>query len=210
MHLIKCLAVSLTVAMAATACTTVPEQIQGDFAQISPARVDPGVFGSDVRWGGVILSSENRDNMTCFEILSRNLDKYLRPTQEDYTAGRYIACKQGFQDPVVFTKGREVTTTGQVRNIEVRQLDDFDYRYPVIDVDALVLWEKRRNVVVYRGFNDPWHYRYPWGYPYWGFHRPYGWGGTSGWAETRTLLPDASIVNSSNGSPDNMVEKREQ
>jgi starvation-inducible outer membrane lipoprotein len=39
------------------ACTTVPEQIQGDFPEISPARVDPGVFGADVRWGGVILNS---------------------------------------------------------------------------------------------------------------------------------------------------------
>jgi outer membrane lipoprotein len=180
---------------ALAACTTVPEQIQGDFPNISPARVEPGVFGREVRWGGVILNSETRGDATCFEILSRELDKYLRPLQEDYTGGRYIACKKGFQDPMVFGKGREVTTTGSIRNIEVRPVEGFDYRYPVLDVDSLVLWEKRRRVVVYRGYHDPFYYRYPWGYPYWGwgYHRPWP-GMTGGYAETRTLLPDPSIV----------------
>ena len=52
-------------------------------------------------------------------MLSRELDKYLRPVQEDFTAGRYIACKAGFQDPVVFSKGREVTTIGEISNISI-------------------------------------------------------------------------------------------
>lgn len=191
-----------------SACTTVPEQIQGDFPTITPARVDPGVFGSEVRWGGVILNAKNTDSQTCFEILSRDLDKYLRPELQDHTAGRFIACKDGFHDPLVFTKGREITMTGSIKNIEIRKLDDFDYRYPVLDVDHLVLWQKRRNVVVYRGFHDPWMwggYR-GWGHRGWGYG---GWGGgwghpyyrpfpmhSTGWAETRTLLPDPSIIES--------------
>lgn len=183
-------------------CTTVPEQIQGDFREVSPARVDPGVFGSDVRWGGIILNTNNSGSQTCFEILSRELDKFLRPELEDHTAGRYIACKDGFHDPLVFTKGREVTMTGSIENIEVRKLDDFDYRYPVMDVDHLVLWQKRRTVIVHRGFYDPWMWGGRrgwyggwyggWGHPYyrpWGMHN-------SGWTETRTLLPDPSIVES--------------
>ena len=186
------------------ACTTIPEQIQGEFPEISPARVDPAVFGTDVRWGGVILNSRNTGSETCFEILSRDLDKSLRPELEDQTAGRYIACKDGFYDPLVFTKGREITMTGEIRNIEVRKLDDFDYRYPVLDVEHLVLWQKRRNVVVYRGFHDPWMWggRRGWG-GYWGYggywghpyYRPYPMHST-GWAETRTLLPDPSIIES--------------
>ena len=180
--------------LALSACTTVPEQIQGDYPNIAPARVEPGVIGSDVRWGGVILSSQNRGDKTCFEILSRELDKYLRPIQEDHTNGRYIACKAGFQDPLVFKKGREVTTTGTIRNIRVRNVDEFKYQYPVLDVDTLVLWENRRQVVVYRGFHDPWGYRYPWRYPYYGWgYRPFG--STHGYAEQRTLLPDPSIIN---------------
>ncbi len=110
MRLLTCLFIVLAV----SACTTVPEQIQGDYPDIVPARAEPGVIGANVRWGGVILNSRNRGNRTCYEILSRELDKYLRPTQEDYTNGRFIACKDGFQDPLVFQKGREVTVTGTI------------------------------------------------------------------------------------------------
>ena len=186
------LLISLFAVLAVSACTTVPEQIQGEYPNISPSRVEPGVIGSEVRWGGVILSSRNRGDQTCYEILSRELDKYLRPVQEDYTNGRFIACKDGFQDPLVFQKGREITATGTIRNFRVQSVDEFQYQYPVIDVDTLVLWEKRRQVVVYRGFHDPWTYRYPYRYPYWGY-RPYG--GTHGYAEQRSLLPEPSIIN---------------
>ena len=181
-----------TALLALAACTTVPEQIQGEFAPVSPDRAEPGVIGAEVRWGGVILGSRYVDDKTCFEVLSRELDKYLRPAQEDYSNGRFIACKPGFQDPLVFSKGREITATGAIRNITVRKVEDFNYRYPVIDVDTLVLWEKRRQVTVYRNYGGPWMYRYPWGYPYWGYR---GWGGPSwGRAEQRSLLPDPSIV----------------
>ena len=186
----------MLVLLALAACTTVPEQIQGDFPDISPARVEPGVYGSDVRWGGIILGSRNSGSETCFEILSRDLDKYLRPELEDHTAGRFIACKSGFHDPLVFEKGREVTVTGSIERTEVRKVDDFDYRYPVMDVDNLVLWKKRRNVVVWRGYHDPFYNPWYWG-PYWGafpYHR-YGWPmHRTGYAETRTLLPDPAII----------------
>lgn len=187
------------VVLALSACTTVPEQIQGTFPDISPARVEPGVFGSDVRWGGVILESRNTDNGTCFEVLSRELDKYLRPELQDATLGRFIACKPGFHDPLVFTKGREITVTGRVKSIDVRKVDDFDYRYPVLEVSDLVLWQKRKVVMRYRGFDDPFYG--PWGMrsTYWGwgrfpyYARPYPGFGT-GYAEPVVLTPDAAII----------------
>ena len=186
------LVITLMAVLALSACTTVPEQIQGEYSSLTPARVDPGVLGSSVRWGGVILGSRVEQGQTCFEVLSRELDKYLRPQQEDYTDGRFIACKEGFQDPLVFSQGREITVTGAIRNIQVGKVEDFSYTFPVVDVDTLVLWEKRRRVTVYRGYNDPWHYRYPyWG---WGYYRPYYWGPARGYAEERTLLPDPAVV----------------
>lgn len=192
----------LTTILAASACTTVPEQIQGDFPNISPHRVEPGVFGQPVRWGGVIVNVRHEPDSTCFEVLSRDLDKYLRPNQEDYSAGRYYACKPGFLDPAVFTVGREITTTGHIRNIRIGQIEGMEYGYPVLDVDSLVLWEKRRQVIVYRGLHDPWAYHYPWGYPYWGFRRPFPMHMT-GYAEQRSLLPDPSIVDTSGQIPRN-------
>lgn len=186
--------------LSVTACTTIPEQIQGTYAEISPARVEPAVFGSAVRWGGSIIDARNDETSTCFEVLSRNLDKYLRPRLEDQTAGRFIACKEGFYDPEVFARGREVTVTGHIRNIEVQQVDEFSYRYPVIDVDNLVLWEVRQEVMVIDHPYDPFYYPYYWGGPPYGGYYPYyrGYypmhGPSRSYGRVRTLRPDPAVV----------------
>jgi len=187
--------IALIPILAVSACTTVPEQIQGSYSDISPARVEPAVFGSSVRWGGTIIEAKNEENSTCFEVLSRNLDKYLRPQLTDQTAGRFIACKAGFYDPEVFAHGREITLTGRIRNIEVREIDEFSYRYPVVDVDDLVLWEVREEVLVIDHPYDPfYYYPYYWGNPYWGYypyrHYPPG----HSYGRTRTLTPDPAIT----------------
>ncbi len=130
-------------------------------------------------------------------MLSRELDKYLRPRLEDRTAGRFIACKSGFYDPEVFARGREVTLTGRIRNIEVRPIDEFNYRYPVVDVDQLVLWEVREEVMVIDYPYDPFYYPYYWNGPYWGYYPYYRHGYPMhhrGYARTRQLLPDPAEV----------------
>lgn len=197
------LLIPLIAALALSACTTVPEQIQGEYSNLTPARVDPAVLGNSVRWGGVILGSRVEEGQTCFEVLSRQLDKYLRPEREDYTDGRFIACKEGFHDPLVFSEGREITATGTLRNIQVGKVEDYTYTFPVMDVDTLVLWEKRRQVTVYRGYSDPWHYGYPWGYYYrgWGYRPYYYRGPTRTYAEQRELLPDPAVINQERGEP---------
>ena len=183
-----------------SACTTIPEQLQGTYAEISPARVEPSVYGSSVLWGGVIIDAKNKEENTCFEILSREMDKYMRPRVEDRTSGRFIACKPGFHDPEVFAKGREVTITGTIRNIEARQIDEFSYRYPVLDVNELVLWEIRQEVLVYNNY-DPFYHPYYWGYgfgygypyyrhPYYGFPR-HSYGGT---ARIRKTMPEPAVT----------------
>lgn len=178
-----------------TGCTTIPAQLEGTYGDISPARVEPAEFGTSVRWGGVIIDATNEENSTCFEVLSRDLDRYLRPLQEDRTAGRFIACKPGFHDPQVFAAGREVTLTGTIRAIEEREIDQFNYRYPVLDVNELVLWQPRREVMVIDHMYDPfWHpYPYYWGRPYWGGYYPYYRFGypmhSRSYGRTRTLLP---------------------
>lgn len=175
-------------------CTTVPEQIQGDYAALTPARVESAQFGTPVRWGGVILNTRHDQNQTCFEVLSRSLDKHLRPELEDDTAGRYIACADGFYDPVVFSRGREVTLTGTVTEFRYRPLEKFNYRYPVVDIDELVLWQKRRKVLVYNHHGGPWYGGY-WGRPYWGYYGWYDpWWPRRSHAYEMTLLPDPAEV----------------
>ena len=184
-------------------CTSVPTQIQGDYAQISPARVQASDFGTTVRWGGVLVDTRNERNQTCFEVLSHDLNKGMRPIVDDTTAGRFIACTNGFYDPEVYAKGREVTIVGQIDKIEERNIEEFDYRYPVLAVNDLVLWEVRKTVMVYNGFYNPYYYPYYWsGGPYWGYYPYYRYPGPvygvgmgfGGYAYPRQLEPDASTI----------------
>lgn len=192
-----------------SACTTIPEQIQGAYQDISPARVESSVFGADVRWGGIIVATHVEADKSCIEILSRELGKYLRPETNDSTAGRFIGCQPGFLDPMVYAAGREITVTGAIQRIEVKKLEEFDYRYPVVEIDDLVLWEKRKVVMRYRGFNDPFYgpmygpwygppgyWGGPWGGPWGGYPwypRPYGSYGT-GYIEPVELLPGPAVT----------------
>jgi outer membrane lipoprotein len=197
-----------SIILALSACTAIPEQIQGTYPEITPVRVDPSVFGSDVRWGGVIVGSSASDKQSCLEILSHELDKYLRPKRQDSTGGRFMACQPSFLDPMVFAPGREITVTGNIKNIEVRKVEDFDYRYPVLQVEDLVLWQKRRVVMRYRGFNGPFYNPWYGRGPYWGGYGG-GWGGgwgspygpyspySSGYIEPRELLPGPAIIETS-------------
>jgi outer membrane lipoprotein len=89
----------------------------------------------------------------------------MRPKKSDQTEGRFIACKPGFYDPEVFKKGREVTLTGKIIHLDVRKVGEYDYHFPVVDFDFMILWPKLRNRVYYD------HYRpYYWHYPYYGRH----------------------------------------
>ena len=190
----------LSTAAILTSCTSVPAQLQGEYTDVSPASIQPDLFGSSVRWGGVLVETRNEQNRTCFEVLSRQLDRYMRPLMEDTTLGRFIACTNGFHDPEVYAKGREVTVVGQIQSIEDRKIEEFAYRYPVLEVADLVLWEKRRTVLHYNNY-DPFYYPYYWGRPYWGgYYYPYyrypgyGFGIGGGYAYPRETEPGPSEI----------------
>jgi outer membrane lipoprotein len=192
---------ALAVAAFLTACVAVPAQLEGEYAAVSPASVQPEQFGTSVRWGGVLVDTRNEQNRTCFEVLSRELDRYMRPEVTDTTLGRFIACTDGFHDPEVYAKGREVTVVGQIQSIEDRKIEEFAYRYPVLEVTDLVLWEKRKTVMHYNNYYDPFYYPYYWGRPYWGgYYYPYygypGWGVGfgGGYAYPRETRPGPSEI----------------
>lgn len=152
-----------------SACTSIPEQLKGEYTPLVPERTSDQDMETAVRWGGVVLETRPESDFTCFEILSKALEKSMRPQNSDQSSGRFIACKPGFYDPEVFEKGREVTLTGEVIHIDVRKVGEYDYHFPVVDIEFLSLWPKRRQVIHY-DFYGPyrpyyWHYPY-YGYPY--------------------------------------------
>ena len=170
------LIVPLVAAAALGGCATVPAPLAGDhFAPVTPQQALSGnANGQRVRWGGEILNVEPRADVTCFEVLSRELYSDARPNRHDHSDGRFVACSKGFYDPAVYTKGRDLTVTGSLNGTEQRKVGDYDYTFPQVAADQVYLWPERTYYAGYPGYGwyDPF-----WG-PYWGpYYGSWGWWG---------------------------------
>jgi outer membrane lipoprotein, Slp family len=158
-------------------CATIPKPLEGTYTDISTASAQQGgAGGTRVRWGGEIIKTEPGPQQTCFYVLSRPLDSQARPQAGNAgeNQGRFVACRDGFYDPEVFTRGRELTVTGTLHGTVSQKVGEFDYAYPRVEADVVYLWPKRPTVVDYPpGFYDP--FWSPGFGPYWG--SPWGYGG---------------------------------
>lgn len=150
-----------------SACTIIPEQLKGDYTAVKPKDISQQDLQTEIRWAGVILETRPEDGHTCFEILSRQLEKSMRPRNTDQSDGRFIACKQGFYDPEVFKEKREVTLTGRIIHIDKRKIGDYDYLFPIVDIEFMTLWPTRRYRTYYYGPYRPYYWHYPHYGPYW-------------------------------------------
>ncbi len=151
-----------------SACTTIPVQLKGEYTPLDPQNTAENDLKTSVRWGGVILETRPETDHTCFEILSSQLEKSMRPADTDQSTGRFIACKPGFYDPEIFEKNREVTVVGKIIYIDAGKVGEYDYNYPVVNIEFMSLWPERRQRVYYAywGAYQP-YYRH---YPHYGFH----------------------------------------
>ena len=118
-----------------------------------------------VRWGGQIISVENRTDSSLVEILANPLKSHGRPAPDNAYKGRFIARIGGFLDPEHYKKGRKLTVYGKIEDMINGQIDQHPYDYPLVNAGAYYLWPEHR---YYRS-----HYPfYP--YPYYGpYHGPY-------------------------------------
>jgi outer membrane lipoprotein len=163
-------------------CATVPQPLQGNYTNVTTASAQQGgAGGTRVRWGGEIIKTEPGPQETCFYILSRPLDSEARPTHssDGDNQGRFVACRTGFYDPEVFTRGRELTVTGTLHGTVSQKVGNFDYAYPRVEADVVYLWPKRVDNYGYPGYYDPF-WGGPWGPGYYGGYWGGGWGGY-GW-----------------------------
>lgn len=131
-----------------------------------------------VRWGGRLIETENRENATWLIVLaSTSLSKDGEPRSGTDGAGRFIAIVPEFLDPKVYAADRKVTVTGTLLRTETRPVGQFPYTYPVVRASAWYLWpeevERPPYDYPYPGWYSPWYgpwYANPWypyGYPYW-------------------------------------------
>ena len=135
-----------------------------------------------VRWGGRVVSVDNRADKTWLEIVTHPLHgRDARPRLSAQSSGRFLAEIDGFLEPLQFgTPGqasgadlREVTIIGKVQELKTGQVGEFSYVYPVVKVEVIHIWPARYVGDGY--YSTP--YRYdpfwydPW-YPYYPSHYP--------------------------------------
>jgi outer membrane lipoprotein len=98
--------------------------------------------GKWVMFAGIIASSMiEQDGSTYLEIVQKPADSDGRPLQTDESSGRFIAVSKKFLDPAVYQGGRVITVVGVVVGDSVKPLGGMAYRYPLLAVEALHLWE---------------------------------------------------------------------
>ncbi|MGY6554454.1 MAG: Slp family lipoprotein [Wenzhouxiangella sp.] len=150
-------------------CASIPAPLVGDFAEFQPNQATDRSVGAQVRWGGTIVETQPSRDETCVEILARDLDRELRPIGGDNNFGRFLACRSGFQDPAIFTTGRDITVVGRVQGFVDGEIGDFVYRYPRLSAEVIYLWPERPDMVLVRGggFYDPF-----WWDPWWPHRHP--------------------------------------
>ena len=130
-------------------------------------------MSTKVRWGGVILATENRQDTSRLTIVAFPLRDDGEPRISEQSTGRFIAIVDEFLEPLVFKRDREITVTGKVLKTETLNVGEFAYEYPVIQVEQYYLWpEKTEPVYVdYPPYwwRDPWYPYYPY-YPFYPRH----------------------------------------
>jgi outer membrane lipoprotein len=170
-----------------TACVSIPEEIRNapaDSPAVGEARDDIESFtDTRVRWGGTIAEVTNRESETWIEVVARALQDDARPRDSDSSQGRFLARFEGFLDPAIYSKGRELTVVGAIEGKETREIDQYDYEYPVVDVESHYLWDpvpeyprggyRYSPYYYYDPFYDPFFYDpflyspFYWRHPYW-------------------------------------------
>ncbi|MEC7640792.1 MAG: Slp family lipoprotein [Nitrospinota bacterium] len=101
-----------------------------------------------------IHKNRNFLGYTEIEVVQKELDSFGYPNCGDQSGGRFIFVKDGFLDSEIYAEGRYITGAGNLDGDQTGKVDQQGYRFPVIHVQQLHLWEKRNH--------DPYYgpYRY--------------------------------------------------
>ena len=108
----------------------------------SELRSDPDRYkGKWIMLAGVIAGTKNAKEGTFIEVLQKPMGRRGQPLDTDATEGRFIISTPQFLDAAVYHPGRLITVVGEVAGLKVQPLGEIEYRYPVVTVKELRLWE---------------------------------------------------------------------
>lgn len=162
------ISVSIALILLLSACSS---SIPGVISEPLPAapglaevQSQPGSYvQQQVRWGGVILATENRSSDSRITIVAFPLNDWGRPRITALSPGRFIAIVDEFLEPLVYGRDREITLTGSLLGTETLKIGEFNYEYPVVQVENYHLWPTRADTP---NFDVPRYWRHYPNYPY--------------------------------------------
>jgi outer membrane lipoprotein len=149
---------------------------------LSSVRQTPDAYkGKLFILGGIIVDTKLTENGTQIEVLSIPVNRYGYLKDEIREGeGRFLAVyprEQGFLEPMIYKKGRQITLAGEFLEVRKAKLDEIEYSYPVFEIKQIYLWEE------YRDYYYPYYYYPYYSYPYWWYDpwwRPYPYWGPYG------------------------------
>ncbi|PVX42896.1 outer membrane lipoprotein [Pasteurella langaaensis DSM 22999] len=167
-------------ALCLAACVNPPKGLEKDAFTIQSLRdIDQDHYRckcKKVRLGGKVLAATALKNQTKVEVLSLPVASYsAKPVIDSQSDGRFIAYLPGFVDPEAL-KNEYITVLGVLSGKESGKIDQANYEYPVIQVNAYKQWQQRQEYYYDDYMDDYWDGRFGWGRPYiwgrWGYPEP--------------------------------------
>ena len=166
--------IMLLITMVLSCSAHIPPEIKQPIEgapSVSQVRDSASVYTSQtVRWGGIILQTENKQDTSRLTIVAFPLDDDGEPRVTEQSSGRFIAIIDEFLEPLVYSRDREITVIGHLLRTETLDVGEFAYEYPVLQVDHYFIWPVKEEPV-YVGYPPYWWYD-PW-YPYYSYPYPY-------------------------------------
>lgn len=176
----------LALAIFAAGCANVPEPLE--VAENTSLATFDSVINGDItaqgataRWGGEIVTVENKKDYSEIEILHYPSNHYGKPRSTLNSEGRFKVRVAGFIDPLVFEKGRLITFLGEIGEPAEGIIGEQTYVYPVLLANGYYMWKETEEYEV-SGF----HYS-PLS-PYWGLGLRGGYWGSYGFHYNRATI----------------------
>ncbi len=119
-------------------------------------------------FGGVIADTFSTDDGTEMEVVQMPLDEWGYVISHDRSEGRFIVTAKNHLDPLIFSKGREVTVSGVLIGTRSQKLGNKDYLYPLFrakEIHLLPMNVRSYYPYIDHGYGPP-SYPYPYYYPY--------------------------------------------
>jgi outer membrane lipoprotein len=99
--------------------------------------------GRTVLLGGEVLGARRVQDGVELEVLQLPVKDDDPPSERrTESQGRFLAIDRAAGDPASFPPGTKVTLVGAVAGEETRRLDESTYRYPLVEVKHLYVWNE--------------------------------------------------------------------